>query len=275
MDIDFTFWLVVLVGVTGFVSLLDLAYFGPRRNAAAARYQQQAGDKVEPAMVETLKREPEWIEYPKAFFPVLAVVLILRSFLVEPFKIPSGSMLPTLEIGDYILVNKFAYGLRLPVLGTEVVQIGKPARGDVLVFRYPENPNINFIKRVVGVPGDKVRYEDKRLYINGELVEQRLDAQFPPSQPRVAIYNETLGNFHHETQVELHRNFQPPQEWDVPADSYLVFGDNRDNSRDSRFWGYVPDKLIVGKAFAIWMHMPSWVPSFSRNRLLTKDLDAD
>lgn len=268
MDIDFSFWLVVLVGVTGFVYLIDVVFFAPRRNAAAAEYQRQAGDKVDPAMVETLKREPEWIEYPKAFFPVLAIVLVLRSFLVEPFKIPSGSMLPTLEIGDYILVNKFAYGLRLPVLGTEFYAIGKPQRGDILVFRYPENPSINFIKRVVGVPGDVVRYQDKQLFINGQQVDHKLAAQFPPSQPRVAIYNETLGMVDHEVQIELRRNFQPAQEWKVPDESYLVLGDNRDNSRDSRFWGYVPDQLIVGKAFAIWMHMPRWVPSFSRNRLL-------
>lgn len=268
MDIDFSFWLVVLVGVTGFVYLLDVLFFARKRQAAAAEYQRQAGDKADPAMIETLKREPEWIEYPKAFFPVLAIVLVLRSFLVEPFKIPSGSMLPTLEIGDYILVNKFAYGLRLPVLGTEFYPIGKPERGDILVFKYPENPGINFIKRVVGVPGDVVRYKDKQLTVNGEPVSQKLAAQFPPSQPRVAIYNETLGAVEHEIQIELRRNFQPAQEWKVPEDSYLVLGDNRDNSRDSRFWGYVPDKYIVGKAFAIWMHMPRWVPSFNRNRIL-------
>lgn len=268
MDIDFSFWLVVLVGSTGFVYLLDMVFFARRRQAAVSNYERQAGDKVDAAMVEVLRREPEWIEYPKAFFPVLAVVLVLRSFLVEPFKIPSGSMLPTLEIGDYILVNKFAYGLRLPVLGTEIVPIGKPQRGDILVFRYPENPSINFIKRVVGLPGDVVRYQDKRLIINGQTVDQKLAAQFPPTQPRVAIYDESLGTVEHETQIELRRNFQPTQEWNIPADSYLVLGDNRDNSRDSRFWGYVPDHLIVGKAFAIWMHMPRWVPSFSRNRIL-------
>lgn len=270
MDIDFAFWLVIMVGVSGAVTLIDVLFFLPRRQRAVEAYRAAVKGPVDEQVVENLLREPLLIEYPKAFFPVLAIVLILRSFLVEPYKIPSGSMLPTLEIGDYILVNKFAYGLRLPVIGTEVVPVGKPHRGDVLVFRYPEQPSINFIKRVVGIPGDEIRYENKQLFINGELAGQDLEAQFPPSNPTRRIYNENLGGVTHTIQVDLNRNQAPAQSFKVPADSYLVFGDNRDNSRDSRYWGFVPDHLIVGKAFAVWMHMPpgSWIPDFGRNGVI-------
>jgi signal peptidase I len=270
MDIDFSFWLVIFVAVSGAITLLDVLFFLPRRQRAVESYRTAVNGEVDEQVVENLLREPLLIEYPKAFFPVLAIVLVLRSFLLEPYKIPSGSMLPTLEIGDYILVNKFAYGMRLPVIGTEVVAIGKPARGDILVFRYPEQPSINFIKRVVGLPGDEVRYEDKKLFINGVLAGQEIEAQFPPSNPTRRIYNESLSGVTHTIQVDLNRNHVPPQSFKVPADSYLVFGDNRDNSRDSRYWGFVPDRLIVGKAFAIWMHMPpgSWIPSFERNGVI-------
>lgn len=248
MDFDFALILVALVGFTGFVYLLDILIFRRRRG------------KDDPA--------PAWIEYPVSFFPVLLVVLLLRSFLVEPFKIPTGSMIPTLLVGDYILVNKFAYGLRLPVLGTEIIPIGKPKRGDIMVFKYPEKPSINYIKRVVGLPGDTIRYENKRLYINDVLVEQTLEAQLPAGKPEFKIYNEQLGEVNHAIMITLQRPAEPGQSWTVPPDSYFVLGDNRDNSRDSRYWQFVPDELIVGKAFAVWMHMPGWVPSFERNRFI-------
>lgn len=248
MDFDFALILVVLVAVTGLVYLLDILVFRRSRADGAPM--------------------PVWIEYPVSFFPVLLVVLVLRSFLVEPFKIPTGSMIPTLLVGDYILVNKFAYGLRLPVLGTEIVPIGKPQRGEIMVFKYPENPSINYIKRVVGVPGDQITYRDKQLFINGEPVAQTLEAQLPAGRPEFKIYNEQLGEVSHSIMVTLQRSSEVEASWVVPENSYFMMGDNRDNSRDSRYWGFVPDRLIVGKAFAIWMHMPGWVPSFERNRLV-------
>jgi signal peptidase I len=248
MDFDFAIVLVSLVAFTGFFFLLDLLVFKPKRSA----------DEV----------PPQWLEFPASFFPVLVIVLVLRSFLVEPFKIPTGSMIPTLLVGDYILVNKFAYGLRLPILGTEIVPIGEPKTGDIMVFKYPEKPSINYIKRVVGVPGDEIRYQNKMVYINGKVVSQELEAQLPPSQPQIKIYNESLGDVVHNIMITLERPAEPSKSWTVPEGHYFVLGDNRDNSRDSRFWNFVPDKYVVGKAFAIWMHMPGWVPSFERNQLV-------
>ena len=248
MDFDFAIVLVSLVAFSGFFYLLDLFVFKPKR-----------------APEEPI---PQWLDFPKSFFPVLVVVLVLRSFLVEPFKIPTGSMIPTLLVGDYILVNKFAYGLRLPILGTEMVPIGEPKRGDIMVFKYPEQPSINYIKRVVGLPGDTIRYDNKVLYINDVEVDRELKAQQPARQPKFEIYDETLGTVQHDILLTLERPALPGQTWTVPEDSYFVLGDNRDNSKDSRFWNFVPDKYVVGKAFAIWMHMPGWVPSFKRNQLV-------
>lgn len=269
MDIDFSLVLVILVSVTGFVYLLDVVVFGRLRSAAAENYQTEVGqDNIDQAVLDKMLREPAWIEYPKSFFPVLFVVLVLRSFLLEPFKIPSGSMIPTLQIGDYILVNKFTYGFRLPVIGTEIISMGDPERGDIMVFRYPQKPTVNFIKRVVGLPGDEIRYESKRIFINGELVEQDYVAQLPPNRPAYRIYNETLGGIDHKIHVDLGRPAEPPKKWVVPEGHYFVMGDNRDHSSDSRAWGFVPENNIVGKAFAVWMHMPGWVPSFDHNRFL-------
>jgi signal peptidase I len=264
MDIDFAFWLVVATAVTGSVVLLDWLLLRPRRLLAVTTYQKESGQQVDQAMVEALSREPAWVEFPKSFFPVLFIVLSVRSFLVEPFKIPTGSMEPTLRAGDFILVNKFTYGLRLPVLGTKIVSLEDPARGDIMVFKYPENPRINYIKRVVGEPGDKITYYNKELRINGTLMPQRLLAQLPPGRPRLSILEEDLMGFTHRIQTQVGGHLRPG-EWTVPEGHYFVLGDNRDNSRDSRAWGFVPDGLVVGKAFAIWMHMPGWVPSFKRN----------
>ncbi len=271
MNIDFSLVLVVLTGFTGAIVLFDVIFLAPKRKRAVANYQQEiqkeAKGSVDSRVVEGLLRMPLWIEYPRSFFPVLFIVLLLRSFLLEPFKIPSGSMKPTLLVGDFILVNKFEYGLRLPVIGTMIYPLGQPKRGDVLVFKYPDNPRINYIKRVVGLPGDHIRYFDKKLTVNGVPVEQKLIAELPPGRPEIQMFEESLGETHHHIWNNVLDN-RTSGEWIVEDNSYFVMGDNRDNSRDSRVWGFVPDKLVVGRAFAVWMHMPEWVPSFKRNGLI-------
>ena len=247
---DFTLILVLIVLVSGFVYLLDILFFKSRRGDAP------------PGLI---------IDYSRSFFPVLALVLVLRSFLFEPFQIPSGSMLPTLKIGDFILVNKFDYGFRLPVLGTTVVEMGEPERGDVMVFKYPSDARINFIKRVVAVPGDTVAYRNKTLYVNN--VEQVLtpvapsdDSVIPPLTQEAV---ERLGEREHRIwrRMTNGRDFGPIT---IPENQYFVMGDNRDNSNDSRVWGFVDDSLIVGRAFAVWMHWDAFfsLPSFSDVRVI-------
>jgi len=269
MDIDFSLVMVSLVGFTGLIYGIDLLFFAGNRKLSVERYRQKTAEgTIDQELEAKLLLPPPWIEYPKSFFPVLFLVLILRSFLFEPFKIPSGSMIPTLQIGDYILVNKFVYGIRLPVIGTEVFEIDLPERGDVMVFKYPDNPRINYIKRVIGLPGDKIHYENKRLYVNDALMSRSIKAQLPPMAPRKAIYNEMLGDVEHDIQMDLNRMASYPDTWTLGEGEYFMMGDNRDNSRDSRSWGVVPEGNIVGKAFAVWMHMPGWLPSFSTNRLI-------
>ncbi len=256
MDIDFPLVLVVLTFVTGLIWLLDILFLRKRRLAAAGMAPGDGQAEEEP-------KEPYLVDLSRSFFPVLAVVLVLRSFLVEPFQIPSGSMLPTLEVGDFILVNKYAYGLRLPVAGTKILEVDDPERGDVMVFRYPEDGSTNYIKRVVGMPGDRVRYQDRELFINGEQVDSRFVARLPP----VELWRETLGDTQHDLFLTLGRTGRSGEgEWLVPEGEYFVMGDNRDNSNDSRYWGTVPDEMVVGKAFAIWMHWQSLtsLPSFDR-----------
>ncbi len=219
--------------------------------------------------------EPWYIEYPKSFLPVILAVFVLRSFLVEPFRIPSGSMIPTLLVGDFILVNKYAYGIRLPVVNHKIIDIGDPQRGDVMVFRYPENTQVDYIKRVVGLPGDTVRYVDKQLSINGvpapmepagefidvdssagfiasqrfrtALGEHRFDILVRPQQPSVL-----LGQVRRFEGHDQCRYRSDGFECTVPAGHYFMMGDNRDASSDSRYWGFVPDQNIVGKAFLVW-----------------------
>ncbi|MDX1551788.1 MAG: signal peptidase I [Marinobacter sp.] len=256
MDIDFPLVLVVLTFATGLIWLLDRLLFRKRRLAAAGLAPGEYEADQEP-------KEPYLVDLSRSFFPVLAVVLVLRSFLVEPFQIPSGSMLPTLEVGDFILVNKYAYGLRLPVAGTKILEVDDPERGDVIVFRYPDDGSTNYIKRVVGLPGDRIRYQDRQLYINGEKVDSRFVARLPPAELR----RETLGDTQHDVFLTLGRTGRSGEgEWLVPEGEYFVMGDNRDNSNDSRYWGTVPDEMVVGKAFAIWMHWQSLtsLPSFDR-----------
>jgi signal peptidase I len=283
MSINFPLLLVVAVAVCGLLALFDLIFLAPRRRAAIDQYQGQV-DEPDEAVVERLNKEPLLVEYGKSFFPVLAIVLVLRSFLVEPFQIPSGSMKPTLEVGDFILVNKFAYGIRLPVLDTKIIDVADPQRGDVMVFRYPSDPNINYIKRVVGLAGDHIRYSsDKRLFVNGKPVAEQLLGEEPGSLGSVVLYEERLGEMEHLIRKEMRRyRVEPGREWVVPAGHYFMMGDNRDNSNDSRYWndpsipkpllGMVPDRNIVGKAFAVWMSWPDPklrnLPNFSRVGLI-------
>jgi signal peptidase I len=200
------------------------------------------------------------VDYSRAFFPVILVVFVLRSFVVEPFRIPSGSMLPSLFIGDFILVNKFKYGIRLPIVNFKLVEVDHPARGDVMVFRYPHDPTQNYIKRVIGLPGDTVGYEQKRLRVNGKLSGfNEVELQERESKGRTlrfAEYAETIDRSTHRVVIDRGRNQRErEQKWTVPAGQYLVMGDNRDHSNDSRYWGFVPESHIVGRAFFVWF---SW-----------------
>lgn len=265
MSFNFPLILVLATAVTGLVWLLDIFVLRPRRDAAVAAARERLGNRGGEAALEDLRREPLWVEYSISFFPVLAIVLILRSFLAEPFQIPSGSMIPTLEIGDFIVVNKFAYGIRLPVIGTKVIDIGEPANGDVMVF-FPPHKDEYFIKRVIGIPGDRVRYVDKTLFINGVEQPQAFVARIPPNAPRYVLFDETIGGAEHRIRNSVHSD-ERVGEWVVPEGHYFVMGDNRDESSDSRYWGFVPDENIVGKAFAIWMHKDPGLsmPEFSRN----------
>jgi signal peptidase I len=260
---NFALILFLLLVLTGAVALADRWYFAKQRAVGA--------------------KEPWWIEYPKSFFPVILIVFLLRSFLVEPFKIPSGSMIPTLLIGDFILVNKFAYGIRIPILNTKVIELGRPQRGDVMVFRYPEDPSLDYIKRVVGVPGDKVTYANKRLRLNGaELPLQRAgEYEYLDRRTFARQFVETIGAREHRILLEDDAPSAPQfvkqfpfrenctynssgLTCTVPPDHYFLMGDNRDNSSDSRVWGFVPDANVVGKAFFIWFNFgePRRIGSF-------------
>jgi len=236
--VSFPAIMVLLVAITGLIWLVDRFWLAPKR-------------KVNDS-------EPAIVEYAKSFFPILLLVLVIRSFIAEPFRIPSESMLPTLHVGDFILVNKFSYGVRLPVINTKILDTGSPERGDVMVFRYPKQPEIDYIKRVIGLPGDKVGYFNKTLYINGQEVKTELVDK--PSEmlgtiaPRVQLKHEFLDADGHEIFLDPQRHSMEG-EVTVPEGHYFVMGDNRDNSNDSRVWGTVPEENLVGKAFFVWM---SW-----------------
>ena len=208
-----------------------------------------------------LKKRSFFVEQAISFFPIFLIVLIFRSFIFEPFRIPSSSMMPTLLIGDFILVNKYEYGLRLPVLYNKFIDMNDPKRGDVVVFRYPENPKIPYIKRIIGLPGDKIAYYDKTLYINDILVEQTTSGPYAPYGSGLTmlgslLISEDLGNIEHEILIDPDRN-SLDFVTEVPDSSYLVLGDNRDNSKDSRYWGFVPEENLLGRAFLIWMNWDS------------------
>jgi signal peptidase I len=250
---NFALILFVLLVATGSIWLVDLVWLKKHRTKDG--------------------KDPWWVEYGASFFPVILLVFILRSFIVEPFQIPSGSMIPTLKVGDFILVNKFTYGIRLPVLDKKVIAFNNPQRGDVMVFRYPEDPSVDYIKRVVGVPGDKIAYQNKRLTINDEPVEAVADGEYlhPERLYYSKQFTETLNGVEHkilnddDVPAFVTNVSQYPQRNNctynsdgvictVPPGHYFVMGDNRDNSRDSRYWGFVPDENIVGKAFFIWLN---------------------
>jgi signal peptidase I len=268
MDFDFALLLVVLTAVTGLIWLFDALFLAPRRRARASEIFNTVGGSsgAKEQLGAQVMREPILVEYARSFFPVILIVLLFRSFIAEPFKIPSGSMMPTLLVGDFILVNKFAYGLRLPVLGTKIMPIGEPRRGDVFVFRYP-NPEHDpkkqgedYIKRVIGLPGDEITYRNKVLYVNDKEIPQTYVGPFVGSGDegrRMAgaeIHDETLSDVTHK--ILKSRMLVPGREgtWKVPAGHYFAMGDNRDNSEDGRYWGFVPEENLVGRAFVIWMN---------------------
>ena len=244
MHFDFELILTLLTLITGVVWLVY----------ALLMHRRKAAGGIVP------DREPLVVDYSKSFFPVLALVLVLRSFLAEPFHIPSSSMVPTLLVGDFILVNKYDYGVRLPVLHTKVLAIGEPKRGDVVVFRYPGDTSEDYIKRIVGLPGDHIVYRDKTLYINGVVMAK--DALGVYNGPDAdgggaELSKEHLGAVTHEI-LTIPGGFGREGEWTVPEGEYFAMGDNRDNSNDSRYWGYVPEANLVGRAFFIWMNIDAF-----------------
>jgi signal peptidase I len=269
MDIDFPLVLTWAVIVSGGIWLFDHVLLRPRRERAAKALESSAAGAVSEEALAAVRKEPALTEYARSFFPVLLLVLVLRSFLAEPYQIPSESMVPTLEVGDFILVNKYAYGIRLPVLGTKILGVGEPQRGDVMVFIPPHEPRY-FIKRVIGLPGDRIRYQNKVLYVNGERVPAELvGEETVGGRVYYRVYEEALGDTPHRI-FNYPARVEPPREWEVPAGHYFLMGDNRGRSDDSRRWGFVPDHNVVGKAVAIWIHKEpglNW-PTFSRNGLI-------
>ena len=295
---NFALLLFLATVVTGLYWLAERFYFLPQRQQAAAALQAQdiarraelsklGIAKVDGDVTEArnkLLAQPWWLDWTAGLFPVIIAVFLLRSFLFEPFKIPSGSMIPTLQIGDLILVNKFHYGIRLPVINSKITEGNAPQRGDVMVFRYPPKPSLDYIKRVVGVPGDEVAYLNKRLTINGKPVETNTLPEFfdEDSMRYFKQFEETVGDKKHGVLNDDNRPAFVPgaDEFEfkgncrysvegvvckVPPGHYFMMGDNRDNSLDSRYWGFVPDKNIVGRAFFVWMNFgnPKRIGSFN------------
>lgn len=295
---NFALILFVLMIVTGVVWFLDVFYLAKQRRAKAdaalaefdARNAKLMSDGVKPdengrsVLEAKLLKQPTWIEYSGSFFPVIALVFFLRSFLYEPFKIPSSSMVPTLLVGDLILVNKFTYGIRLPIVNKLIIEMNHPQRGDVMVFKYPKDPSLDYIKRVVGVPGDKIIYKNKRLSVNGKELSYRPLPDYLDEERLVYFkqYMENLTGVEHKiATIEQVPPIILPQVMDfphkemcaynyegfsctVPPGNYFMMGDNRDNSEDSRYWGFVPDENIVGKAFFVWMNLNSFPSNLKR-----------
>jgi signal peptidase I len=233
---NFALFMLAALLLTGVIWLIDALWLAKSRTVGA--------------------REPLLVEYSKSFFPVILAVFLIRSFLVEPFKIPSGSMMPTLLVGDFILVNKYTYGLRVPVINNTFFEIGHPQRGEVMVFRFPKDPSLDYIKRIVGLPGDRIEYRNKQIFVNGQPVKQKEDGYYDyvaPGLNQISArkLSEQLGEHNHDILLD-DSNPALDGEITVPEGHYFVMGDNRDNSNDSRFWGFVPDGNVVGRAFMIW-----------------------
>ncbi|MGO2507943.1 MAG: signal peptidase I [Vibrio hibernica] len=291
----FSLILVVVTLVTGVVWVLEKLVWGKKRQQSVANIETQTKEPLPKEIVAKVNRQPWWVENSVSIFPVIAFVLILRSFIYEPFQIPSGSMMPTLLVGDFILVEKFSYGIKDPVFQSTLVETGEPKRGDIVVFRYPPQPNIDYIKRVVGLPGDTIRYtESKQICVQSSGSQEckpveRSDAKqsdfFQDGVPLIQA-KEQLGDVAHNILISPVRRdnvaaYKPrayQAEWVVPQGEYFMMGDNRDNSADSRYWGFVPEANLVGKAVAIWISfefdrdadsvLPSWIPTGVRfNRI--------
>ncbi|WP_166837446.1 signal peptidase I [Rheinheimera pleomorphica] len=292
----FAVFLVLLTLASGLVWLLDALVLAPKRQQKLALAQASAGGNLGLEASEQLVKEPQIVETAKSIFPVIALITLFRSFIYEPFQIPSGSMMPTLLVGDFILVEKFSYDVKDPVWRKTLYSNNKPQRGDVAVFKYPEQPTVDYIKRVIGVPGDRVIYRNKQLFIEKactdsqntdcgklEMVELSLknEGEFYQEQYPQRRYTEQLGAVTHDilqtparrehTEFFFKQRGTAIDEFIVPEGHYFVLGDNRDNSRDGRFWGFVPEHNMVGKAVFIWMSfefndnpdswLPGWVPT--------------
>lgn len=256
MKIDLALILTALAALTGLIWLIDALLFARKR-----KLMQAEGEEI---------ADPVMVEYAKSLFPIILLVLGLRSFVAEPFRIPSSSMMPTLLVGDFILVNKFTYGLRLPVLNTKVVEMGAPSRGDVVVFRYPgagpQDPQtgVDYIKRVVGLPGDRITFRDRTLYVNDEPVAKRPVGVYVGSGMGREMTGATLfelelaGKGHQILEMGPFGDPRAENSWVVPEGEYFMMGDNRDRSLDSRYWGFVPERNLVGKAFVVWLNCEGW-----------------
>jgi signal peptidase I len=295
MAVYFSIILVVITVLTGIVWLVDKFYLAPQRKLMAATAQEQSTTELTPQTIATLTEPSPLVDTAVQIFPVIAFVLILRSFIYEPFQIPSGSMMPTLLDGDFILVNKFNYGLKDPVARHKFIENGLPEYGDVVVFKYPEDPRVDYIKRVIGLPGDRIIYRNKSIYIKRacqeadkkcpefEKIEQEFVSKYegPDAEFGMTEFTSEMLNKSHQILNDSHilprvaHYFQQsgtaPDEFLVPAKHYFVMGDNRDNSLDGRFWGFVPEENLVGEAVAIWMSfdfdrsadslLPQWLPT--------------
>ena len=301
MAVYFSIFLVILTGITGVVWLADKLYLAPKRKLALVEAQAQCQETLPDDVIIKLSEPSAVVDTSVQIFPVIAFVLILRSFLWEPFQIPSGSMMPTLLDGDFILVNKFNYGLRDPVVRNKFFEVGLPERGDVVVFKYPRDPKIDYIKRVIGLPGDRIIYRNKSIYIKPACLESdekcpdfeqvvhnfRKETDTPDGSYGLSRHTSVMPNKTHDilidnqtlprTQHYYQQAGTQRDEFVVPKGHYYVMGDNRDNSLDGRFWGFVPEENLVGEAIAIWMSfdfdrdenslLPKWVPTnvrFSR-----------
>ncbi|MCE0558631.1 MULTISPECIES: signal peptidase I [unclassified Motilimonas] len=297
----FSLILVIATIVTGIIWCLDKFLWAPKRAAEVEAVKAKSNVHLDDEVIASIAPQPVWVEQVVSVFPVIALVMVLRSFIYEPFQIPSGSMMPTLLVGDFILVEKFSYGIKDPVFRSKIIETGQPQRGDVAVFKYPQNPSIDYIKRIIGLPGDRIVYQNKQLYVQaacadgpcGALtkiaMEYQSEGEFMDGPVAIKEYSEALTDeLTHHVLINPRRPErvgsyyqQPgtqPVEWIVPEGQYFAMGDNRDDSRDSRFWGFVPEANLVGKAVAIWISfefgrdssgmLPTWVPTNVRfNRI--------